>query len=99
MQVYCLGHHEAEEGTVCKQCRDLLDYAQLRLENCPYDPKPQCKSCKTHCYKPQYREKVKTVMRFSGMHFVRRGRLDWLGKYFLSGLAGDLVSKIRHAKR
>jgi hypothetical protein len=29
------------------------------------------------------REKMRQVMRFSGLHFVRRGRLDWLFKYFL----------------
>jgi len=26
---------------------------------------------------------MREIMRFSGLYFVRRGRLDWLVKYFL----------------
>ena len=59
-----------------------LPYGKQRLLSCPYDPKPKCKDCETHCYRPKYREKVKEIMKFSGMHFVKRGRIDWLIKYF-----------------
>jgi len=91
VEVYCRAHHQpkgaARQGgkTVCAECRGLLDYARGRLACCPLDPKPKCKNCHIHCYQPKYRSRVKEVMKFSGMHFVKRGRLDWLVKYFLSG--------------
>jgi hypothetical protein len=61
-----------------------VEYARDRLIACPYDPKPKCKHCPTHCYKPAMRRRVREVMQFGGMHFVKRGRLDWLVKYFLT---------------
>jgi len=45
-------------------------------------PKPKCKDCPVHCYKIEYRRRIKEVMRFSGIYFVKRGRVDWLIKYF-----------------
>jgi len=80
--VYCRRHHGTNGVGLCEDCRDLVAYARKRLEKCPYDPKPKCKDCRTHCYRPDYRERMKAVMRFSGMYHVKRGRLDWLVKYF-----------------
>jgi hypothetical protein len=84
IETYCKHHHDPENGELCAECTELRDYARVRLEKCPYDPKPKCKDCETHCYKPVHRKQVKEVMKFSGMHFVKRGRLDWLIKYFIS---------------
>lgn len=84
IEVFCRKNHFTMRGTLCPDCAELRDYARQRLEKCPYDPKPKCKDCSTHCYKPEYRSRIREVMRFSGMHFVRRGRVDWLVKYFLS---------------
>lgn len=83
VEVYCRHHHDTNGTGPCEACRDLLAYARKRLEKCPYDPKPKCKDCRTHCYRPDYRERMKAVMRFSGMHHVKRGRLDWLVRYFV----------------
>ena len=77
VQVYCRHHHGAGDQT-CDQCRDLLSYARTRLEKCPFAPKPKCKDCKVHCYLGDYRDRIRQVMRFSGMYFIKRGRLDWL---------------------
>ena len=82
IEVYCRAHHGGNGGIFCRECSDLLSYAEKRLEKCPYDPKPKCKDCQTHCYRQEYRKKIKEVMRFSGMHFVKRGRVDWLIRYF-----------------
>ena len=83
IEVYCRKHHAPAGGPLCRQCHELLDYARQRLAACPLDPKPKCKNCRVHCYRPEYRRQIREVMRFSGMHFVRRGRLDWLIRYFL----------------
>ena len=67
---------------VCTDCREFLAYAVARRIHCPLDPKPDCKHCPVHCYKPNYRQQVKDVMRFSGKHLLLRGRLDLLWHYF-----------------
>ncbi len=89
IEVYCRKNHPDEAGELpsglCSDCEQLLTYARKRLEKCPYDPKPKCKNCKTHCYASAYRARIKEVMKFSGMYFVKRGRLDWAIRYFLSG--------------
>jgi len=85
IDVYCEAHHgRNDDDGLCTECGDLLEYALSRLERCPYDPKPKCKNCTTHCYRPAYRERIREVMKFSGMHFVRRGRIDWLISYFMT---------------
>ncbi len=84
--VFCQNKHAQSrqaDGGLCHECSDLLEYATDRLAHCPMDPKPKCKDCPAHCYKPQYRQRIREVMKFSGIYFVKRGRLDWLIKYFL----------------
>jgi len=83
VEVYCHKHHQTRGRELCADCRDLLVYAQQRLEKCPLDPKPKYKNCATHCYRPKYRRRIREIMRFSGMHFIKRGRLDWAIRYFL----------------
>jgi hypothetical protein len=83
IQVYCRRTH-ATTGGLCAACQDLLAYAEDRLDHCPHDPRPACRRCPTHCYRPEYRARIREVMRSSGMYFVRRGRLDWLLRYFLA---------------
>ncbi len=63
--LFCVGHHDAREGGLCDACADLLAHAGRRVERCPHDPKPKCKDCRTHCYGPGYRERIRAVMRFS----------------------------------
>lgn len=84
IRVYCRAHHGTGGGALCLECARLLEYATARLARCPYDPKPKCKHCPTHCYRSAERAQMKRVMRFSGMWYVRHGRLDWLVRYFMS---------------
>jgi len=71
-----------ERFHLCQDCREFLDYAFARRIKCPLDPKPTCKHCHVHCYRPGHREKVRQIMRFSGRHLILRGRLDLLWHYF-----------------
>ena len=66
--IYCEAHdHHTPERRLCGGCAELADYAAARLRHCPYgDEKPTCASCPIHCYRPDRRERVKEVMRFSG---------------------------------
>lgn len=73
---------ESCSPVLCEGCRKLLLHAVSRRLVCPYDPKPSCKKCTTHCYAPGYREKIREIMRYSGMRLIRRGRFGLIKKYF-----------------
>ncbi len=75
---HSLGHKEL---VLCQDCSKLLNHGIAKLLLCPYDPKPMCKKCETHCYAPGYREKIRKVMRFSGLYLVKHGRLDLMVHY------------------
>ena len=63
--IYCQHHHHTE--TLCDDCRDFLQYAYTRLDRCPYgEAKPTCKICPIHCYKADYKEKSRSIMRYAG---------------------------------
>jgi hypothetical protein len=87
ISIYCREKHlkngiPEENDNLCKECLDLLNYALKRDEKCPLDPKPKCKDCKIHCYKPEMRLKIKEVMKFSGIYLIKRGRLNYIFHYF-----------------
>ncbi len=67
---------------LCGECSRLFRHGVAKLLLCPYNPKPMCKKCTTHCYAPGYRERIREVMRFSGIYLVKHGRLDLLLHYF-----------------
>jgi predicted amidophosphoribosyltransferase len=72
IDLYCRGQHDRKEG-LCPECRELFDYVKKRLEKCPLkDNKPKCSKCHVHCYKPDIREKIKAVMRYSGPRMLYR---------------------------
>ncbi len=67
IRLYCRKNHSAEKGRLCSECRELADYAKLRSQNCPFmENKTFCANCRVHCYKPEKREQIRRVMRFSG---------------------------------
>lgn len=68
---------------LCPDCTKLLSHGIAKLLLCPHNPKPMCKKCETHCYAPGYRERIKEVMKFSGLYLVKHGRLDLMAHYFL----------------
>lgn len=66
--LYCRKNHtDYKKGKLCPVCQELLDYASARSEHCPFmKQKTFCANCKVHCYKPEMREKIRKVMRYSG---------------------------------
>ena len=66
IRLYCRKHH-GTDGELCPECKELHDYAMLRLSKCPFqENKPTCGKCLVHCYKPDMKEKITKVMRYSG---------------------------------
>ena len=64
--LYCRKNH-GTKGTLCRSCAALTQYARQRSDKCPFmETKTFCSNCKVHCYKPEMREKIRAVMRFSG---------------------------------
>ena len=63
--IYCRAQHGCK--TLCPDCAALDAYARQRSDKCPFmETKTFCSNCKVHCYKADMREKIRTVMRFSG---------------------------------
>lgn len=72
IDIYCRGQHEAQDE-LCPECAELLDYARTRLRNCPFQAgKTTCAKCPVHCYKPDMRERIRTVMRYAGPRMLIR---------------------------
>ena len=72
---------EKKEISLCPDCTRLLTYGLTMRMRCPHDPKPMCKKCETQCYHGEYKAKIREVMKFSGMHLIKHGRLDILYHY------------------
>lgn len=64
---YCHGKHGTKGKGVCAECKELTEYALFRISKCPFKAnKKFCSFCKIHCYKSDMREKIKSVMKYSG---------------------------------
>ena len=72
IRLYCRKLHRTGRY-LCDDCNGLLTYARLRLYNCPFNEgKTTCAKCPVHCYKPDMREKIRKVMRYSGPRMMYR---------------------------
>ena len=71
IEFYCHKHHHTKKHDLCPECQELYEYVEFRRSKCPFgDKKPFCANCKIHCYKPDMREKIRQVMRYSGPRIV-----------------------------
>lgn len=65
IQYYC--HKQHHKKAMCEECQELLDYAYMRIDKCPFmETKTFCSNCKVHCYQKEKREQIRNVMRYSG---------------------------------
>jgi MinD superfamily P-loop ATPase len=72
IRIFCRNLHQTKKE-LCQECKKLLDYAQARLEKCPFlEKKTTCANCRIHCYKPAMRERIKEVMRYAGHRMTSR---------------------------
>ena len=68
--LYCRKKHYTN-GSLCEECQALNDYAIMRSDKCPFmESKTFCSNCRVHCYKPDMRERIREVMRFSGPRMI-----------------------------
>lgn len=74
IRLHCEGRHgEARsaagtaKGDLCPACAELAAYACERVDRCPFmETKTFCSNCRVHCYRPEMRERIREVMRYSG---------------------------------
>ncbi len=70
IKLYCRKKHRTK-NELCPDCKALSEYAAMRSDKCPFmESKTFCSNCKVHCYKPDMREKIREVMRFSGPRMI-----------------------------
>lgn len=71
ISLYCRGNHGSKKNELCPGCEELLSYARQRSDRCPFmENKTFCSNCRVHCYKPDMREKIRSVMRWSGPRMI-----------------------------
>jgi len=93
-RIYCAHHHGLPGGGLCADCERLMQYAEKRLEKCPYgSDKPTCANCPIHCYKPAQREQARAIMGFAGPRMTWRHPLRALNHLF------DKLRKAPHPLR
>jgi hypothetical protein len=52
---------------LCPACQRLRDYTAERNARCPFiQTRSFCQFCKVHCYRPEMRQSIIAVMRYSG---------------------------------
>lgn len=67
--LYCKKNHGGK--SLCPDCAALDAYARQRSDRCPFmETKTFCSNCHVHCYKPEMRERIRAVMRFSGPRMI-----------------------------
>jgi hypothetical protein len=87
--IYCRSYHQAD--IPCSECAELLIYASERLAKCPFQGgKTVCGKCPVHCFKPAMRERIRTVMRFSGPRMLRRHPIMAI-RHFIDRSRGEPV--------
>lgn len=94
LKIYCRNRHGSRDK-LCPDCKELLDYAKQKLDRCPFqEGKTTCGNCRVHCYKPDMRDKIKEVMRYSGPRIVYRHPLLALS-HFIDGFRKEPTRRSR----
>ncbi|WP_099223983.1 nitrous oxide-stimulated promoter family protein [Listeria costaricensis] len=84
IHLYCRKKHGGKD--LCEECADLERYAHTRLSHCRFgEEKGTCEKCQVHCYRKDYRERIKAVMRFSGPRMLTRHPI-WAIRHLIKNL-------------
>ncbi|MCR5177034.1 MAG: nitrous oxide-stimulated promoter family protein [Anaerovibrio sp.] len=66
INIYCRDIHKTDGTNLCPECQDMLDYVKKRIALCPRGGEAvSCGNCKTHCYAPKRRQKMRAIMNYS----------------------------------
>lgn len=75
VNIFCAGKHKgpiaSHSNVLCKECTSTLSYALQRIDFCPHkSEKPSCANCSVHCYRGEWAEKIKQLMRYAGPKMI-----------------------------
>jgi hypothetical protein len=94
--LFCRSRHDVNTAP-CPECRKVLDYALSRLDHCPFgEHKPTCARCPIHCYRPAMRERIRSIMRYSGPRMLMRHPLLALAHLRDSRFAPKVDDRSKH---
>ena len=80
IRIYC--RKKEGNSSLCIECKEILNYALARLDCCPFgEDKTACKDCSIHCYKPEMRNKIKKIMRYSGPRMIIYNPIEFIKHY------------------
>lgn len=72
IKLYCRESHNSAQA-MCDNCEELFDYTCQRIDNCILgNKKTTCAKCPIHCFKPEYKDRIRKVMRYSGPKMIYR---------------------------
>lgn len=70
IQIYCSAHHNYK-NSLCPECLTVFEYAESRIDKCKFKSQNLvCSECKVHCFRPDKREKIKEIMKYSGPKMI-----------------------------
>jgi len=52
---------------LCDECSDAINYSFQRLQECPHDIKPRCRTCPSPCYEKARWKNTARVMKYSAI--------------------------------
>ena len=70
LESFTCKHHDYSykvEISLCEECQTLLKYSLQKLQDCPYEIKPRCRTCPNPCYEKGEWKTLAKIMRFSGL--------------------------------
>ncbi|WP_367277228.1 nitrous oxide-stimulated promoter family protein [Oceanispirochaeta sp.] len=69
--LYCRANHLDPSKFLCQTCTADLNYSNQKTLKCPFKKYGRtCSSCKVHCYDKDHRDRIRTVMRFTGPRLI-----------------------------
>jgi len=82
-KVYCNDKHENQRKksvnleyknkkfridlSLCQECFDAINYSFERLDQCPHDIKPRCRTCLSPCYEKSRWKNIAKVMKYAAI--------------------------------
>ncbi|MEE0511542.1 MAG: nitrous oxide-stimulated promoter family protein [Peptococcaceae bacterium] len=98
--LYCRHQHHPPKDQLCDECAALARYACDRVDHCPFmETKSFCSNCRVHCYKPEMREQIRTVMRYAGPRMLYVHPIDAMRHMITSTIEKRRLSREKSATK
>ena len=55
------------ELDLCEDCQKAINYSFIKLQNCPHEIKPRCRTCPNPCYEKENWKETAKVMKYAAI--------------------------------